>query len=56
MLVGYWWESQKERVLRRPRRMWVDSIKMDLGERMGLVWMGLVWLRIGKIWSAVVRQ
>jgi hypothetical protein len=26
------WESQKERPLGRPRRRWVDNIKMDLRE------------------------
>jgi hypothetical protein len=29
----------------RPRRRWVGNIKMDL--RMGVVWTGLIWLRIG---------
>jgi hypothetical protein len=29
--------------LRRPRRRWVDNIRMDLGG----MWTGLVWLRIG---------
>jgi hypothetical protein len=29
MHIGYWWESQKEG---RPRRRWVDNIKMDLRE------------------------
>jgi hypothetical protein len=34
MHMGYWWESQKERgPLRRPRRRWVDNIKMDVRER-----------------------
>jgi hypothetical protein len=28
----------------RPRRMWVDNIKMDLRE---IGWIGLIWLRIG---------
>jgi hypothetical protein len=28
MHIGYWWENQKERG--RPRRRWVDNIKMDL--------------------------
>jgi hypothetical protein len=28
MHIGYWWESQK-RPLGRPRRRWVDNIKMD---------------------------
>jgi hypothetical protein len=31
MHVGYWWENQK-RSLGRPRRRWVDNIKMDLRE------------------------
>jgi hypothetical protein len=33
----------KKRPLGRPRRRWVDNIKMDLKE-MG--WIGLIWLRI----------
>jgi hypothetical protein len=36
MRIGYWWESQK-RPLGRPRRRWVDNIKMDLRMR----WYGL---------------
>jgi transposase len=33
MHIGYWWESQKEiDQLGRPRRRWVDNIKMDLRE------------------------
>jgi hypothetical protein len=31
----------------RPRRRWVDNIRMDLGEVDGVMWTGLVWLRIG---------
>jgi hypothetical protein len=48
MYIGYWWESQK-RPLGRPRSRWVDSIKMDLREIRwdGVVWIGLIWLRIG---------
>jgi hypothetical protein len=34
------------RRLGRPRRGWVDNIKMDLGQD-GMVWIGLIWLRIG---------
>jgi hypothetical protein len=30
MHIGYWWESQKERPLGKPRRRWVDNIKIDL--------------------------
>jgi hypothetical protein len=32
--------------LGRPRRRWVDNIKMYLKED-GMVWIGLIWLRIG---------
>jgi hypothetical protein len=39
--------SQRERPLGRPRRRWVDNIRMDLGEVGGVMWTGLVWLRIG---------
>jgi hypothetical protein len=31
-----------KRPLGRPRRRWVDNIKMD-----GMMWTGLIWLRIG---------
>jgi hypothetical protein len=35
--------------LGRPRRRWVDNIKMDLREIGwdGMAWIGLIWLRIG---------
>jgi hypothetical protein len=35
--------------LGRPRRRWVDNIKMDLREIGwdGVDWIGLIWLRIG---------
>jgi hypothetical protein len=33
MHIGYWWEIQKERDhWGRPRRRWVDNIKIDLRE------------------------
>jgi hypothetical protein len=32
MCIGYLWESQRERALGRPRRRWVDNIKVDLLE------------------------
>jgi hypothetical protein len=31
--------------LGRPRRRWLDNIRMDLVD--GVMWTGLVWLRIG---------
>jgi hypothetical protein len=31
----------------RPRRRWVDNIKIDLREIACMVWIGLMWLRIG---------
>jgi hypothetical protein len=37
-----------KRPLGRPRRRWVDNIRLDLGEVGWVVmWTGLVWLRIG---------
>jgi hypothetical protein len=39
LLVG---KPERKRPLGRPSCMWVDNIKMDLGEVTGLV-----WLRIG---------
>jgi hypothetical protein len=31
----------------RPRRKWVDNIKIDFREIGCLIWAGLIWLRIG---------
>jgi hypothetical protein len=33
--------------LGRPRRRWVDNIRMDLERWDGVMWTGLVWLRVG---------
>jgi hypothetical protein len=46
ILVG---KSEGKRPLGRPRRNWVDNIKMDLREIEwdGMVWIGLIWLSIG---------
>jgi hypothetical protein len=46
LLVGKL-EGRKTLGLGRPRCRRVDNIKIDLGEMVGLVWTGLVWLRIG---------
>jgi hypothetical protein len=44
LLVG---KPEGKRPLGRPRRRWVDNIRMDLGLWYGVMWTGLVWLRIG---------
>jgi hypothetical protein len=44
LLVG---EPQGKRPLGRPSHRWVDNIRMDLGGWDGVMWAGLVWLRIG---------
>jgi hypothetical protein len=43
ILVG---KPEGKRPLRRPRRRWVDNIKMELRYD-DMVWIGLIWLRIG---------
>jgi hypothetical protein len=43
MHIGYWWEIQKER--ERPRRRWVDKIKMDLRE---IGWDGMDWIDLAQ--------
>jgi hypothetical protein len=43
ILVG---KPEGKRQLGRPRRRWVDNIKIDLRE-MGMVWTGSISLRIG---------
>jgi hypothetical protein len=43
ILVG---KLEGNRPLGRPRRRWVDNIKMDL-RLAGVVWTGFIWLRIG---------
>jgi hypothetical protein len=43
ILVG---KPEGKKPLRRPRRRWVDDIKIDLRYD-GVVWSGLIWLRIG---------
>jgi hypothetical protein len=43
ILVG---KLEEKRPLGRPRRRWVDNIRMDLRQD-GVVWTGSIWLRIG---------
>jgi hypothetical protein len=40
-------KPEGKRPLGRPRRRWVDNIKMILERWDGVMWTGLVWLRIG---------
>jgi hypothetical protein len=40
-------KPEGNRPLGRPSRTWVDNIRMDLGEGDGVMWTGLLWLRIG---------
>jgi hypothetical protein len=35
--------------LGRPKHRWTDNIKMNLSDIGGVVWIGLVWLRIGAV-------
>jgi hypothetical protein len=39
--IEYWWGSQKERPLGRPRRRWVDNFKIDLRE---IGWDSVDWI------------
>jgi hypothetical protein len=45
MHIGYWWENQKERTRGRPRRRWVDNIKIDLRE---IGWNGMDWIDLAQ--------
>jgi hypothetical protein len=45
LLVG---KPEGKRPLGRPRCRWVDNIRMDMERWDGVMWTGLVWLRIGK--------
>jgi hypothetical protein len=39
--------TEGKRPLGRPRHRWVDNIRMILERWDGVMWTGLVWLRIG---------
>ena len=45
VMVG---KPEEKRLLGRPRRSWMDNIKMDLQEVGCGVWTGSSWLRIGR--------
>jgi hypothetical protein len=40
-------KARRKEPLGRPRRRWVDNIRMDLGEVGWGMWTGFIWLRIG---------
>jgi hypothetical protein len=44
ILVG---KPEGKRSLGRPRHRWVNNIKIILERQDGVVWAGLIWLRIG---------
>jgi hypothetical protein len=55
MHIGFWWESQKERDLRRPGFRWVDNIKIFLRE---IEWGGMDWFAVAQDrdqWKAIVN-
>jgi hypothetical protein len=56
MRIGYWWgKSEGQRPLGRPRRKWVDNIKMDLLE---IGWVGVDWIGVAQDsdkWSTLVN-
>jgi hypothetical protein len=45
LLVG---KPEGKRPLGRPRRRWVDNIRMIWDRCDGVMWTGLVWLRIAR--------
>jgi hypothetical protein len=53
--ISYCWRKPGgKRSLRRPRRKWVDNIKMDLGE---IGWSGVDWIDLAQDrdqWRALV--
>jgi hypothetical protein len=56
MHIGYWWgKPEGKRPLGRPRRRWVDNIKMDLRE---IGWDGVDWSELVQDrdkWRALVN-
>jgi hypothetical protein len=44
MIIGHWWNIEKERPpLGRPRRRWLDNIKIDLRE---IKWGSMDWIDV----------
>jgi len=53
--TGFWWETEGNNSLRRPRRRWQDNIKLDLQEvRCG----SMDWINVAQDrdrWRALVN-
>jgi hypothetical protein len=55
-VLSCWWESQRVRPLGRPRRRWVDNIRMDLVE---VGWGDVDWIGLAQDrhrWRALVNS
>jgi hypothetical protein len=56
MHIGYWWGNPEgKRSLGRPRRKWMDNIRMDLRE---IGWDGVDWIDVSQDtgqWRAFVN-
>jgi hypothetical protein len=52
---AYWWERQKERDHEEDQDVggWT-ILKLILERKYGVVWTGLIWLRVGGQWSSLV--
>jgi hypothetical protein len=49
-------KPEEKRPLGRPRRRWVDNIRIVLREREDrMVWTGSIWVRISDQWRALVN-
>jgi hypothetical protein len=54
--MGIVGKSDGKRALRRPRRRWVDDVKMDLGD---IIWGGMDWIYLTQDrdkWRALVNS
>jgi hypothetical protein len=49
-------KPEGRRPLGRPGRRWLNNIKIDLVRSDGVMWTGLVWLRIGTGLRALVNS
>jgi hypothetical protein len=55
MHIGYWWESQKARPLRKPKHRWGNNIKIDFKK---IEWVGSYLIDLAQDrdkWRALVN-